>query len=91
MEGVVFGHARPRRVVITTPNAEHNRKWPTLPAGRFRHNDHRFEWTRQEFHDWSERVGREKGYAVSRQGIGPADAELGCPTQMAIFDRDAAE
>jgi 3' terminal RNA ribose 2'-O-methyltransferase Hen1 len=89
MEGVVFGHARPRRVVITTPNAEYNRKWPTLPAGKFRHNDHRFEWTREEFHDWSTRVGQEKGYTVTWQGIGPEDSELGAPTQMAIFDRSA--
>jgi 3' terminal RNA ribose 2'-O-methyltransferase Hen1 len=87
MEGVVFGHARPRRVVITTPNAEYNRKWPTLSAGKFRHNDHRFEWTRAEFQEWGARVGREKGYTVGWQGIGPEDAELGAPTQMAIFDR----
>lgn len=87
MEGVVFGHARPRRVVITTPNAEYNRKWPTLPAGKFRHNDHRFEWTREEFYAWSERVGQEKGYTVFRQGIGPEDPALGAPTQMAVFDR----
>ena len=90
MEGVVFGHARPRRVVITTPNSEYNRKWPTLSAGKFRHNDHRFEWTRAEFEAWSERVAQEKGYTVIRQGIGPEDAELGAPTQMAIFDRTAA-
>lgn len=91
MEGVVFGHARPRRVVVTTPNAEYNRKWPTLPAGKFRHNDHRFEWTREEFAAWSERVAQEKGYTVIRQGIGPEDAELGAPTQMAVFDRVFAE
>ncbi len=90
MEGVVFGHARPRRVVITTPNAEYNRKWPTLSAGKFRHNDHRFEWTRAEFREWSERVAQEKGYTVCWQGIGPEDAELGAPTQMAIFDRTTA-
>lgn len=90
MEGVVFGHARPRRVIVTTPNAEYNAKWPTLPAGKFRHNDHRFEWTREEFRAWSVRVGQEKGYTVSCQGIGPVDLELGAPTQMAIFDRTAS-
>jgi 3' terminal RNA ribose 2'-O-methyltransferase Hen1 len=87
MEGVVFGHARPRRVVITTPNSEYNRKWPSLPAGKYRHNDHRFEWTRSEFHAWSARVAEERGYRVTWQGIGPEDTELGAPTQMAVFDR----
>jgi 3' terminal RNA ribose 2'-O-methyltransferase Hen1 len=90
MEGVVFGHARPRRVIVTTPNSEYNGKWPTLPAGKFRHNDHRFEWTREEFQAWSTRVGQEKGYTVSWHGIGPEDSELGPPTQMAVFDRLAA-
>src|SRR5439155_9937334 len=46
LEQVVFAHARPRRVIVTTPNAEYNTHWPSLPAGRFRHRDHRFEWTR---------------------------------------------
>ena len=38
--------ARPATVDLTTPNAEYNVKWPSLPAGQFRHQDHRFEWTR---------------------------------------------
>ena len=46
-ERVVFEFARPRTVVLTTPNREYNVRWPTLPAGRFRHRDHRFEWTRE--------------------------------------------
>ena len=45
----LFEFARPRTVVITTPNVEYNPKFETLPAGRFRHKDHRFEWTRAEF------------------------------------------
>jgi len=48
-ERVLFQHAKPRTVVLTTPNAEYNIMWETLPAGNFRHPDHRFEWTRQEF------------------------------------------
>lgn len=86
MESVVFGHARPRRVVITTPNAEYNTLWPSLPAGRFRHRDHRFEWTRAQFRAWAERIAAAHGYTVAFQGIGPEDPRYGCPTQMAIFD-----
>lgn len=86
MEQVVFRYARPRRVVVTTPNAEYNTTWPSLPAGKFRHRDHRFEWTRAEFQAWSSGVAATHGYTVTWQGIGPEDAALGSPTQMAIFD-----
>jgi hypothetical protein len=42
-ERVLFEFARPGTVVVTTPNAEYNVKWEALPAGRFRHRDHRFD------------------------------------------------
>jgi hypothetical protein len=45
-ERVLFGFARPGTVVLTTPNAEYNANFETLPAGEFRHRDHRFEWNR---------------------------------------------
>src|SRR3954470_23418681 len=50
-ERVLFAFAKPGTVVITTPNRQYNVKWPGLPAGHFRHRDHRFEWTRAEFED----------------------------------------
>lgn len=86
LEQVVFHHARPRRVVLTTPNREYNAVWPSLPAGRFRHRDHRFEWSRAEFTAWAQRVAASEGYGVTLHGIGPEHPEWGCPTQMAIFD-----
>src|SRR6185369_260799 len=49
LERVVFEFASPTTVVVTTPNAEFNVRFPDLPAGKFRHRDHRFEWTRAEF------------------------------------------
>jgi 3' terminal RNA ribose 2'-O-methyltransferase Hen1 len=52
-ERVLFESAQPGMVALTTPNAEYNVKWETLPAGQFRHPDHRFEWTRREFQEWS--------------------------------------
>jgi hypothetical protein len=52
-----------------------------------RHPDHRFEWNRQEFTDWSGRVAATYGYGVERRGIGDLDDTLGTPTQMAIFTR----
>jgi 3' terminal RNA ribose 2'-O-methyltransferase Hen1 len=83
----VFGSARPRTVVVTTPNAEYNVRWETLPAGRFRHPDHRFEWTRPEFADWADGVADRYGYSVRYLPIGPEDPEVGPPTQMAVFSR----
>src|SRR5690606_37284701 len=70
-ERVVFEFARPRTVVITTPDVEYNVMWETLPAGKFRHRDHRFEWTRGQFADWAGRVCERFGYSVRTMGIGP--------------------
>jgi 3' terminal RNA ribose 2'-O-methyltransferase Hen1 len=86
LEKVVFQHARPRRVIVTTPNAEYNSFWPSLPAGKFRHRDHRFEWTRGEFEGWGLGVGERYGYTVQFSGIGAEDEERGCATQMGVFD-----
>ncbi|HEY8470776.1 MAG TPA: 3' terminal RNA ribose 2'-O-methyltransferase Hen1 [Longimicrobiales bacterium] len=86
-ERVLFEFARPRTVVLTTPNREYNARFETLPDGAFRHRDDRFEWTRAEFREWAERVAERFGYAVRFLPVGPEDPELGAPTQMAVFDR----
>ena len=86
-EEVLFGEARPGTVIVTTPNAEYNVLFTTLPAERYRHSDHRFEWTRQEFQAWSRGVSERRGYEVRFQDIGPVDPKLGAPTQMGVFTR----
>lgn len=85
LEYAVFGSARPRTVLVTTPNVEYNVRWETLPAGHSRHGDHRFEWTREEFRTWAERVAGRHGYDVEFTPVGPDDPEVGPPTQMATF------
>jgi 3' terminal RNA ribose 2'-O-methyltransferase Hen1 len=85
LERVLFEFARPQHVVITTPNREYNVLFPTLPAGKLRHGDHRFEWTRAEFTSWAEANAARFGYQVRFEPIGPVDAEHGAPSQMAIF------
>jgi 3' terminal RNA ribose 2'-O-methyltransferase Hen1 len=87
MERVVFELARPQTVVITTPNREYNARFAGMAAGALRHADHRFEWTRAEFRDWAEPVAQRHGYTVVFEGIGEEDAELGHPSQMAVFTR----
>ena len=90
-ERVVFEFARPGTVVITTPNAEYNGQWPTLPAGKFRHKDHRFEWTHTQFKEWAESIAERFGYTVRFTPVGPVVPDIGSPTQMGIFTRkDAA-
>ena len=84
-ERVLFACARPGTVVLTTPNREYNGQWETLPAGQFRHRDHRFEWTRAEFQDWATRIAARFNYTVRFLPVGPEDAAVGSPTQMAVF------
>jgi 3' terminal RNA ribose 2'-O-methyltransferase Hen1 len=88
-ERVLFECARPTMIVITTPNREYNVKWETLPAGTFRHRDHRFEWTRAEFRAWADAAAARFGYAVRFMPVGPEDADVGAPTQAAVFSREA--
>lgn len=87
-ERVLFEFARPQTVVLTTPNCEYNVMWETLPAGHFRHTDHRFEWTREEFQSWANRVADQHGYSVRFLPVGPEDAAVGSPTQMGVFERE---
>ncbi|MFF4368036.1 3' terminal RNA ribose 2'-O-methyltransferase Hen1 [Streptomyces sp. NPDC001594] len=87
LEYAVFGSARPRTVLVTTPNVEYNVRWESLPAGHVRHRDHRFEWTREEFRAWAGRVAARHGYAVAYRPVGDEDPEVGPPTQMAVFTR----
>jgi 3' terminal RNA ribose 2'-O-methyltransferase Hen1 len=85
LEYAVFDVARPRTVLVTTPNVEYNVRWESLPAGHVRHGDHRFEWTREEFRAWAGKVAARHGYGVDFRPVGPDDPEVGPPTQMAVF------
>jgi 3' terminal RNA ribose 2'-O-methyltransferase Hen1 len=91
LERVVFEFARPGTVVVTTPNAEYNVKFENLPAGKFRHADHRFEWTRAQFLDWAVEVAARFGYGVRVLPVGELDAGLGAPTQLAVFSLAARQ
>ncbi len=90
LERVVFGFAAPATAIVSTPNAEYNIRFETLPSGTLRHRDHRFEWTRAQFRSWAQRAGDAYGYAVRFLPVGTDDPEVGPPTQLAIFTRAAA-
>ncbi|MEZ6070026.1 MAG: methyltransferase [Pirellulales bacterium] len=85
-ERVVFEHARPRTVVLTTPNREYNIVWESLPDGEMRLSDHRFEWSRAEFQGWADGVAERFGYSVRYLPVGPEEAGVGTPSQMAVFE-----
>jgi 3' terminal RNA ribose 2'-O-methyltransferase Hen1 len=87
LERVVFGEAAPTTVVVTTPNSEYNVHYPDLSDGRFRHADHRFEWTRAEFARWAGAVCERFGYSFRTLGAGDVDPVAGSPTQLAVFTK----
>jgi hypothetical protein len=62
-------------------------QYPTLAAGALRHTDHRFEWTRAQFGEWSAEVAEQYGYTVTMRPVGDEDPAVGAPTQLAVFTR----
>ncbi|MCR9232335.1 MAG: 3' terminal RNA ribose 2'-O-methyltransferase Hen1 [bacterium] len=86
LERMLFEFARPKTVVLTTPNREYNLMWETLPADQLRHADHRFEWTRSEFQTWATGIAEQFGYSVRFLPVGPEDKAVGAPTQMGVFE-----
>ncbi len=85
LERSVFQYARPRSVIITTPNAEYNRLFANYQEGQMRHSDHRFEWTRAEFVAWGKRIAAAWSYTVVYKPVGEEQPEVGALSQMAIF------
>ena len=85
LERAVFESARPKTIVVTTPNREYNVLFTAMLPWQLRHRDHRFEWTRAEFRGWATRAAERFGYRLELAAIGPEDAIHGPPTQMAVF------
>ncbi|RPD74724.1 hypothetical protein L226DRAFT_534941 [Lentinus tigrinus ALCF2SS1-7] len=113
---VILGAYRPRFLLITTPSYTFNARFtapdapPSArqgypdPTGRtdrvFRHHDHKFEWTVDEFRAWCIAVAEEWGYEVVEfGGVGTAveqdewgrDEQLGYASQVAAFRRREGE
>ncbi|KAG1808379.1 uncharacterized protein BJ212DRAFT_1383113 [Suillus subaureus] len=107
---MILGVYHPRLLLVTTPSYGFNARFsppglintatgfpdPTKRTDRvFRHHDHKFEWTIEEFQEWCEGTAQEWGYDVDTTTIGRAqekdewgrDEELGGASQVAIFKR----
>ena len=87
MEKVVFGFAKPRTVVVSTPNAEYNVLFEKLQSEDFRHDDHRFEWTREQFKDWCHKISQIFNYQFSIYSVGQEEQNIGAPSQLAVFTK----
>lgn len=87
-ERVLFEFAAPNTVILTTPNREYNANYENMQENTLRHNDHRFEWTREEFAEWTKRICDRFGYHCKITGIGDYDETCGNPTQMGVFTKN---
>lgn len=84
---VVFDCARPRHVIVTTPNIEYNVLFEGMAPGQLRHRDHRFEWTRTEFREWAQTIADTYRYEVRFEPLGDEHPDHGPPSQLAHFSR----
>ena len=87
MEKVIFGFSKPNTVVISTPNAEYNVVFEKLHAEIFRHDDHRFEWSRKEFSNWCNKICSEYHYEVEIHFVGKEEDIIGSHSQLAVFKK----
>lgn len=87
IEHNIFEYLKPCHVMISTPNKEYNPLFPNMEKDRFRHDDHRFEWTREEFRRWTSAIIEKYPYTVEIYPVGKQDEQAGPPTQMAVFRR----
>lgn len=83
---MLLGVYHPRLLLITTPSYTYNARFTAPnapgsarrgypdPTGRtdriFRHYDHKFEWTTEEFRMWCEDAANVWGYKVEMSGVG---------------------
>ncbi|KAL4247994.1 Small RNA 2'-O-methyltransferase [Abortiporus biennis] len=112
---MLLGVYHPHLLLITTPSYTFNSRFtapdappharrgypdPTNRTNRlFRHSDHKFEWTIEEFESYCQEVAEEWGYEVEVSGVGKAvevdewgrDHQLGYATQVATFKRKEGE
>lgn len=108
---MLLGVYHPEFFLVTTPSYTFNARFTSPdapksarrgypdPTGRtdriFRHSDHKFEWTLDEFTLWCEETAKEWGYNVQQRSIGRAleqdlwgrDEELQGATFVAVFRR----
>jgi len=82
---VLFEFSQPKTVIVTTPNVEYNVNYENMKENAMRHSDHRFEWNREQFCNWTNEICEKYGYSVTIKNIGECDENNNTPTQMGVF------
>ncbi|OAF70229.1 hypothetical protein A3Q56_02002 [Intoshia linei] len=85
---IIFEYMSPRIVIITTPNSDYNHLLEM--KNKFRHDDHKFEWTQNEFQTWCTEISSKYQYKLDFEGVGKlitdTDERVGFCSQVAIFE-----
>lgn len=90
LEETIFGFIEPEIAIFTTPNSDFNVLLEGLEEGKFRHYDHKFEWSRKEFENWTNKITSVYPYHVEISGVGVApngEESVGYCSQLALFTR----
>ena len=91
LERAVFGDARPRTVVVTTPNVEYNVRYAACPPAPCGTATTGSSGPAAEFGPGPTPSARRYGYAVRYLPVGRDDPEVGPPTQLAVFTRQGRD
>lgn len=79
----------PNLLIVTTPNKDFNSIYPPmlLCDNGLRDPDHKYEFSQQEFFDWSRHYAKHHGYSVDILPLGPAHIAYGPAGLMAVFQK----
>lgn len=91
----IFGYYQPRYLVMTTPNRDFNCLFDSESSpDRYRHPDHKFEWTRSEFAKYCQQVcDTYPSYSFELDGVGHFGEDskpYGPCSQIAAFERNSS-
>ena len=84
-EKSIFEYSKFNYIILTTPNADYNINYKNLNKQNLRHSDHRFEWTKEEFKSWVDKISEKYKYNAKISGVGEFDEKNGFPTQVVEF------
>ncbi len=84
-EKSIFECSKFKYIILTTPNADYNINYKSLNKQNLRHSDHRFEWTKDEFKSWIDKICEKYKYNAKISGVGEFDEQSGHPTQVVEF------
>lgn len=83
----ILGYARPKLLVVTTPNKTYNPVY-NLGASETRHPDHRHEFDEAEFLSFCANFSAKFAYRFEFFAIGDREPEIGAPTLGGIFSNE---